>query len=185
MKRAWDRLCRCWPGLAWSAARCLCPPRLASFRVCRQLFAHKLLQYIVQYLTKAAKLASTDESRILSQSRLAQLSSVIVCSQQAGALRDELLAGQIAADDVVGGNCIHPACIRASLRQSLVALKLHAVDLLYLHNPAEAQMPPLGREPFLQRLLAAFRELEHLRCRYPLRLLVMLRSRRFWGLKPA
>ena len=34
------------------------------------------------------------------------------------------------------------------------------VDLLYLHNAAEAQLVAVGREVFSQRLLDAFRFLE-------------------------
>ena len=44
----------------------------------------------------------------------------------------------ITADDLHGGNCIHPACLRASLEQSLVTLNVEAV-----RHPLE-EIPHLG-----------------------------------------
>lgn len=38
------------------------------------------------------------------------------------------------------------------------------VDLLYLHNAAEMQLEDLGKRRFVERLAAAFREMERLRC---------------------
>ncbi len=38
------------------------------------------------------------------------------------------------------------------------------MDLLYVHNPAELQLAPLGKERFFARLSAAFQALEKLRC---------------------
>lgn len=40
------------------------------------------------------------------------------------------------------------SCIRTAVRAQ--------VDLLYLHNPAEMQLPALGSEAFMQRLKKAF-----------------------------
>lgn len=58
---------------------------------------------------------------------------------------------------------MHPACIRGSLLESLAALRIETVDLLYLHNAVESQLPAIGRPAFMQRLLLAFKELELLR----------------------
>lgn len=43
------------------------------------------------------------------------------------------------------------------------------MDLLYLHNAAESQLPVVGLEVFLQRLKAAFLELEMLKTQGKLR----------------
>ncbi|GAB4820952.1 hypothetical protein N2152v2_007998 [Parachlorella kessleri] len=65
-------------------------------------------------------------------------------------------AGKIVASDVVSGHCMHPACLEASLERSLESLGLEAVDLFYVHNPAESQLRQLGKAAFMQRLKAAF-----------------------------
>jgi aryl-alcohol dehydrogenase-like predicted oxidoreductase len=56
-----------------------------------------------------------------------------------------------------------PACIRASLLQSLERMRLTTVDLLYLHNPAEMQLGHLGKGNFTLKLKEAFREMEKLK----------------------
>ena len=69
--------------------------------------------------------------------------------------------GAISAADVAGGrHCIHPAAIRASLAASLDALGLETVDVLYVHNAAEAQLRAEGLTPFLRRLRGAFEACE-------------------------
>ncbi|DBB01812.1 TPA: hypothetical protein ACH3X1_000424 [Trebouxia sp. C0004] len=87
---------------------------------------------------------------------------MLFISTKAGFLQDEvkhqLLKGRdIAEGDIIGGSsCLHPACLQASLRQSLESLQVNTVDLLYLHNPAEMQLAPLGSQAFMQRLGEAF-----------------------------
>lgn len=49
-----------------------------------------------------------------------------------------------------GMHCLKPACIRTSVTQSLAKLRIETLDLLYLHNAAEVQLLPLGREAFMQ-----------------------------------
>ena len=77
-----------------------------------------------------------------------------------GLLHELLSSNTISKRDVVHGHCMHPACLEASLNLSLQRLNLETVDLLYLHNAAEMQLQALGREVFMQRLLAAFEFLE-------------------------
>lgn len=123
--------------------------------------------------------------------------------------KDLLAKGSITPSDLHSGNCIHPACLRASLEQSLVTLNLEAVrhklkralqlgsahhagfqsvnttvnsphtwvlsspsrgahgaaqvDLLHLHNAAEMQLGAVGKRRFVERLAAAFREMEQFR----------------------
>jgi aryl-alcohol dehydrogenase-like predicted oxidoreductase len=49
-----------------------------------------------------------------------------------------------------------PAYLRAQLARSLARLNLEALELLYLHNAAEMQLPALGHSGFMDRLRAAF-----------------------------
>ncbi|KAA6425596.1 MAG: hypothetical protein FRX49_04493 [Trebouxia sp. A1-2] len=84
---------------------------------------------------------------------------MLFISTKAGFLQDEvkhqlLKSRDIAEGDMIGGSsCLHPACLQASLMQSLQSLR---VDLLYLHNPAEMQLGPLGSQAFMQCLGKAF-----------------------------
>eukprot|EP00877_Chromochloris_zofingiensis_P007465 jgi/Chrzof1/2972/Cz12g06160.t1 len=81
-----------------------------------------------------------------------------------------LTKGLISHGDVVGGgHCMAPACLRASVEESLEKMNIETVDLLYLHNAAESQLPVVGLEVFLQRLKAAFLELEMLKTQGKLR----------------
>eukprot|EP01023_Acetabularia_acetabulum_P009371 TRINITY_DN14197_c0_g1_i1.p1 TRINITY_DN14197_c0_g1~~TRINITY_DN14197_c0_g1_i1.p1 ORF type:complete len:369 (-),score=55.37 TRINITY_DN14197_c0_g1_i1:334-1440(-) len=78
--------------------------------------------------------------------------------------------GKIGETDIVSGlNCIHPACIIASLDHSLISMHIKTVDLLYLHNAAEVQLPVLGRTQFMNRLKTAFITLEELRSKNKIR----------------
>ena len=73
-------------------------------------------------------------------------------------------AGKLTAEDVVQGiHCMSPACIRASLLQSLERMRLMTVDLLYLHNPTEMQLGHLGKGNFTVKLKESFKEMEKLR----------------------
>ncbi|CAG9314966.1 unnamed protein product [Blepharisma stoltei] len=60
-------------------------------------------------------------------------------------------------DDVVGGiHCMHPAFLEDQLERSLNNLGLETLDLLYIHNAAESQLPLIHEEKFLERLAKAF-----------------------------
>lgn len=72
-----------------------------------------------------------------------------------GVLRREEVAG--------GGHAISPAYLRDQLRRSLENLAVETIDLLYLHNAPEAQLPAVGLETFLRRLEEAFATLESFR----------------------
>eukprot|EP00195_Chlamydomonas_chlamydogama_P005244 CAMPEP_0202907644 /NCGR_PEP_ID=MMETSP1392-20130828/43368_1 /ASSEMBLY_ACC=CAM_ASM_000868 /TAXON_ID=225041 /ORGANISM="Chlamydomonas chlamydogama, Strain SAG 11-48b" /LENGTH=441 /DNA_ID=CAMNT_0049596647 /DNA_START=275 /DNA_END=1600 /DNA_ORIENTATION=- len=68
---------------------------------------------------------------------------------------------RIRSDEVVQkSHCIHPECLRLSLLQSLERMNLKTVDLFYLHNAVEMQLPAIGRPRMMQRLKAAFEYLE-------------------------
>jgi aryl-alcohol dehydrogenase-like predicted oxidoreductase len=89
--------------------------------------------------------------------------ALLVCSK-AGYLPPALMAKgalpRAAAEEVVDGHCIHPDCLRVSLQRSLANLNLGTLDVLYLHNAAEAQLSTVGRAEFMRRLRAAFVALE-------------------------
>lgn len=57
-------------------------------------------------------------------------------------------------------HCIAPLCLSHSLNASLANLQLSTVDVYYLHNAAEIQLPELGIEVLQERLLIAFMFLE-------------------------
>eukprot|EP00878_Enallax_costatus_P038896 GHUV01044385.1.p1 GENE.GHUV01044385.1~~GHUV01044385.1.p1 ORF type:complete len:396 (+),score=75.04 GHUV01044385.1:591-1778(+) len=67
-------------------------------------------------------------------------------------LKQYLLDQELASStDIVGSvHCLTRACIRTSVTQSLEKLRIETLDLLYLHNAAEVQLRPLGKEPFMQ-----------------------------------
>lgn len=81
------------------------------------------------------------------------------------ALKQQLLEQGAASstDLMAGSHCLSRACIRASVKASLAALRLETLDLLYLHNAAEVQLLARGRVGFMALLKEAFQELEALR----------------------
>lgn len=66
-------------------------------------------------------------------------------------------SGMIQPGDIAGGmHCMAPAYLEDQLSQSLSNLGLATLDLVYLHNAAESQLPEVGREEFMRRLRLAF-----------------------------
>ena len=66
--------------------------------------------------------------------------------------------------DVVGGShAMSPSYLRDQFDRSRRNLGVETIDLLYLHNAADAQLPSVGRERFLARLEEAFRLYEGFR----------------------
>jgi aryl-alcohol dehydrogenase-like predicted oxidoreductase len=73
-------------------------------------------------------------------------------------------SGLIQSDDIVGGmHCMAPAYLEDQLTRSLNNLGVETLDLLYLHNAAESQMPEIGRDAFMKRLRLAFEAMEKAR----------------------
>jgi len=60
------------------------------------------------------------------------------------------------------GHCLHPFFLRKSVEESLERLNLQTLDIVYLHNPYEAQGPFNTDNVFYDRLLAAFETMEKL-----------------------
>lgn len=54
------------------------------------------------------------------------------------------------------GNCMAPAYLEFQFHESLKNLMVDAIDVMYLHNPAEAHKAALGTEGFYDALGAAF-----------------------------
>lgn len=72
--------------------------------------------------------------------------------------------GVVQPDEVVGGvHSMSPGFLQDQLNRSLVNLRSETVDLLYLHNAAEAQLASVGGEEFTTRLREAFGFLEEMR----------------------
>ena len=72
--------------------------------------------------------------------------------------------GVIAANDVSSQmHCMKARFLQDQFERSLRNLGLDAVDLIYLHNAAEAQIPDIGHEAFLEQLGDTFRLYEGLR----------------------
>lgn len=66
-------------------------------------------------------------------------------------------SGMIQPQDIAGGmHCMAPAYLEDQLNQSLANLGVETLDLIYLHNAAESQIPDVGREAFMARLREAF-----------------------------
>ncbi len=65
-----------------------------------------------------------------------------------GVMRPEEIAG--------GSHCMSVSYLRDQMNRSLRNLSIEAVDLMYIHNSAESQIPDVGREEYLARLEKAF-----------------------------
>ena len=67
-------------------------------------------------------------------------------------------------EDVAGGvHCMHPEFLKDQLQRSLGNLDVDTLDLLYLHNSAEAQLPLIGEEFYFKRLSRTFEFFEQAR----------------------
>jgi aryl-alcohol dehydrogenase-like predicted oxidoreductase len=67
------------------------------------------------------------------------------------------------ADIVDGSHSMSPSYLADQFQRSRTNLGLETIDLLYLHNAADAQIPSVGPAEFEARLRSAFRYLETLR----------------------
>ena len=86
-------------------------------------------------------------------------------------VRRELIEpGTLRPEEVVGGShAMSPAYLEDQVDRSRRNLGLETIDLLYLHNAADAQIPSIGLAAFWERLKLAFGRLEALRARGALR----------------
>ena len=82
-------------------------------------------------------------------------------------VRQELLrSGVLKPSEVVDGcHAMTPRYLADQFERSRENLGVEAVDLLYLHNGPDAQLPVVGREEFERRLESAFAFYEELRAR--------------------
>lgn len=73
-------------------------------------------------------------------------------------IADELLAkGIISTDDIIdSSHCMTLPFLKHELDRSLKNLGLETIDLLYLHNSAEAQIPVVGKDEYLHNLGKVF-----------------------------
>lgn len=71
--------------------------------------------------------------------------------------REFIDTGIVDPKDIVGGmHCMTPAYLENQLEQSLSNLGLETIDLMYLHNAAESQLPIIGKDAFMDGLEKAF-----------------------------
>lgn len=77
-------------------------------------------------------------------------------------VQEELLKpGILGPSDIVdGSHAMTPAYLADQLERSRKNLGVETIDLLYLHNAADAQLPLVGAEEFRRRITEAFRVLE-------------------------
>ncbi len=74
--------------------------------------------------------------------------------------------GTLDPNEIVDGcHAMGRAFLADQFARSRSNLGVETIDLLYLHNAADAQLPAIGREPFLDRLETAFTLYEGLRDR--------------------
>jgi aryl-alcohol dehydrogenase-like predicted oxidoreductase len=80
-------------------------------------------------------------------------------------VQEELVdKGVLAVEDLVGGaNAMSESYLKDQFARSRENLGVETVDLLYLHNVADAQLPEIGPKEFEERLSRAFRVLEEFR----------------------
>ena len=73
-------------------------------------------------------------------------------------IQDELIDnGIITPEEIVdSSHCMTQKYLSHELKRSLANLQLDCVDLLYLHNAAESQIPVVGKKEFVRRLREAF-----------------------------
>ncbi len=71
---------------------------------------------------------------------------------------DEFISkGVVSPKDIVGSShCMTEKYLSHELERSLSNLQLECIDLLYLHNSAESQIPEVGRHEYKRRLCQAF-----------------------------
>ena len=74
--------------------------------------------------------------------------------------------GVLSPDDIVdGSHAMSPSYLADQFERSRANLGLESIDLIYLHNAPDAQLPSIGRDAFLGRLEQAFQLYEGLRDR--------------------
>ena len=72
--------------------------------------------------------------------------------------------GVCTPEDIAQGmHCMSKGFLENQLEQSLSNLGLETLDLMYLHNASESQIPEVGLNRFIQRLEGAFQFLESAR----------------------
>lgn len=75
--------------------------------------------------------------------------------------RELVATGVLDPADIAGGShAMSPSFLHDQLGRSLANLRLERLDLLYLHNAPEAQLPEIGPARFQDRLRAAFQQFE-------------------------
>ena len=86
------------------------------------------------------------------------------CSTKAGFIADDIADnllvktekyGGISKGDIVGGNCIHPNCLKASLSRSLVAMRIGSVSAYLILLKGTAGTHDMVLQAFNEAMLPA------------------------------
>jgi aryl-alcohol dehydrogenase-like predicted oxidoreductase len=140
--------------------------------------AINVLDTAINYRYQLSERALGEALRQLAQSHNIQRDEIFLCSKNGFLSPDAerqprnedfrawfrsryLDSGWIQPDDIAAGmHCMAPGYLRDQLQISRQNLGVETIDLMYLHNAAESQLPAVGREVFLNRLIHAFETLE-------------------------
>ncbi len=111
-----------------------------------------------------AKLVARDEVFLSTKNGYLAPDSESGLSPRAYVQQELIGTRALAPTDIVGGShAMSVPFLRDQLARSLNNLGVATVDLLYLHNPGEAQLEEVGRKAFFERLRSAFEFYEEAR----------------------
>lgn len=133
--------------------------------------AVNVLDTAINYRNQASERSFGKALKELLEAQIIQRDEVFLCSKNGFISMDAAITqpfpeyfketfidtGIIQYEDIAGGmHCMSPSFLNDQLNRSLSNLGVETLDLMYLHNAAETQIPEVGREKFVERLQHAF-----------------------------
>ncbi|MDJ0274007.1 MAG: aldo/keto reductase [Aigarchaeota archaeon] len=140
--------------------------------------AVNVIDTAINYRFMRAEAAVGRAIRRLVESNIAERRAILVCTKAGYLTHDSrerrsfidyveerlFRAGVVSPSEVAGGiHSISPRYVEWSVRKSRANTDLEVLDVVYLHNVMEHQVPVFGREATYARLTEAFAKLEDLR----------------------
>eukprot|EP00744_Colponema_vietnamica_P025789 GILI01038045.1.p1 GENE.GILI01038045.1~~GILI01038045.1.p1 ORF type:complete len:423 (+),score=100.24 GILI01038045.1:57-1271(+) len=109
-------------------------------------------------LAKLAEVYSVQRSELFVCTKNGYISDDADSNYSGEQLVTDLVAqGTITQEDVVQGiHCMAPGFLEDQLTRSLANLRLETIDLYYLYNTAQSQLPLIDRQQYFARLSKAF-----------------------------